>query len=154
MRCDGRIEPGSSGGPGTGQRAESRGVSGKGSFFSFVVPTFLDAAAAEALNACRDRVEAADKVLKEAKTGIGHWEAHVDAERRAEAGTISIADRQEIFKETRLKGPGDQKRYADALRAYEKVRDASCGRPIIGATGIFGTLSVSSQTATSKSKVL
>ena len=73
-------------------------------------------------------MQAADAVLKVARTGIQHWEAHVDAERRAEAGKISFDERQEIFKATRLKGPGDQNRYADARRAYDKVKDASCGK--------------------------
>jgi hypothetical protein len=79
------------------------------------------------MKACRDRIEAADQVLHEARTGVGHWEAHVDAERRADAGSISIEERQQIFKKTRLKGPADQNRYADAVRAYKKVEDASCG---------------------------
>jgi hypothetical protein len=90
--------------------------------------TGTSSAAVKAMNACRDRVNAADDVLDEARTGVGHWEAHVDAERRAEAGTISIAERQKIFKATREKGPGDQKRYAEALRAYDDVKKASCGK--------------------------
>jgi hypothetical protein len=85
-------------------------------------------AAISAMNACRDRVQVADNVLDKGRTGVRHWEAHVDAERRAEAGAISIEKRQQIFKATRLKGPEDQKRYADALRAYDKVKDASCGK--------------------------
>ena len=85
-------------------------------------------AAVKAMNACRDRVRTADDVLDEARTGLQHWEAHVDAERRAEAGAISIAERQKIFKATREKGPGDQKRYADALREYDDVKKASCGK--------------------------
>jgi hypothetical protein len=67
-------------------------------------------------------------VLEQARTGVRHWEAHVDAEREAAEGTIAIAKRQQVFKETRLKGPGDQKRYADALRAYDEVKKASCGK--------------------------
>ena len=90
--------------------------------------TETSSAAVKAMNACRDRVKTADDVLDEARTGVRHWESHVDAERRAEAGTISIARRQEIFKETREKGPADQRRYADALRAYDDVKKASCGK--------------------------
>jgi pyruvate/2-oxoglutarate dehydrogenase complex dihydrolipoamide acyltransferase (E2) component len=86
------------------------------------------AEAVRAMEACQKRVRAADEVLDEAKTGIGHWEAHVDAERRAARGDISVDDRQAIFKETRVKGPADQKRYADAQRDYERVRDAFCGK--------------------------
>jgi hypothetical protein len=80
-----------------------------------------------ALKNCRERVRAADEVLGEAKTGIAHWAAHVDAERLASLGKITVAKRQKIFKETRLKGPGDQERYADALRRYERL-DASCAK--------------------------
>ena len=84
--------------------------------------------ALKALDACRSRVRAADAVLKQARTGVRHWEAHVGAERQAAEGTISIAGRQRIFKETQRQGPGDQKRYADALRAYDRVKDAPCGK--------------------------
>ena len=66
-------------------------------------------------------------MLGEAETGIAHWAAHVDAERRASQGEISFAKRQKIFKETRIEGPRDQKRYADAIRRYERL-DASCGK--------------------------
>ena len=90
--------------------------------------TPASAAAVKAMNACRDRVRTADEVLDEARTGVQHWEAHVEAERKAEAGTISISERQKIFKETREKGPGDQKHYADALRDYDDVKKASCGK--------------------------
>jgi hypothetical protein len=85
-------------------------------------------AAVSAMEACRERVKAADEVLEHARTGVLHWEAHVGAEREAAEGTISVADRQRIFAETRQQGPGDQKRYAGALRAYDKVKDASCGK--------------------------
>ena len=84
-------------------------------------------AAVEAMNRCRDRVEAADEVLRRARPGVRHWAAHVDAERRAAEGDITIAERERIFEETRLQGPGDQKRYAEAIRAYDEVKDARCG---------------------------
>ena len=80
------------------------------------------------MESCQQRVRAADDVLEEARTGIAHWESHVSAERDAAANKISVAKRQAIFKATRLKGPTDQKRYADAQRAYDRVRDASCGK--------------------------
>ena len=117
-------------------------------------PSTASSAAVKAMKACRDRVDAADDVLKEAKTGIQHWEAHVDAERRAEAGTISIARRQAIFKETRLKGPADQKRYADALRAYDKVKDASCGKTAGADAKVTATLKKCSDRATAQQPVL
>ena len=85
------------------------------------------AEAAGALESCRNRVRAADEVLKQAKTGITHWETHIDAQRRWEDGEISLEERQAQFKASRLKGPADQKRYSDALRAYDDHRDADCG---------------------------
>ncbi len=83
-------------------------------------------AAARALKNCRERVRAADEVLGEAQVGISHWSDHVDAERREDRNEISEAKKAKIFKDTRLKGPGDQKRYAAAIRRYERL-DASCG---------------------------
>ena len=85
------------------------------------------AKAERALESCRTRVQAADEVLKQAKTGIAHWETHIDAQRRWEDGDISLEERQAQFKASRLKGPADQKRYSDALRAYDDHRDADCG---------------------------
>ena len=85
-------------------------------------------ASARAMESCRDRVRAADKVLEQARTGIGHWQTHVAAQRDADRRDISAERQQEIFKETRLKGPADQKRYADALRDFDRLRDASCDK--------------------------
>jgi hypothetical protein len=90
--------------------------------------TPASAEAVRTLKACQERVRAADDVLERARTGIAHWEAHVGAERAAAEGDISVERRQAIFKATRLQGPGDQKRYAEAQRAYDRVRDASCGK--------------------------
>ena len=82
-------------------------------------------AAVRAMDDCRHRVRAADRVLDEAKPGIAHWEAHIEAERKAEAGTISAAEQQAIFKRTRLAGPSDQRRYADAVNDLERMK-GSC----------------------------
>jgi hypothetical protein len=97
--------------------------------------------AVRAMEACQKRVRAADDVLDEARTGIEHWEAHVDAERRAARGDISVEKRQAIFKETRLKGPADQKRYAEAQRAYERAGDAFCGKAKGADAKVAATLS-------------
>jgi hypothetical protein len=83
-------------------------------------------AAVRALKDCRERVRAADEVLGEAEVGIAHWADHVDAERRESKGDISAEKKANIFKDTRLKGPADQKRYAAAIRRYERL-DATCG---------------------------
>ena len=94
-------------------------------------------AAVKAMDDCRDRVRAADRVLDEAKPGIAHWEAHIEAERKAEARTISAAKQQAIFKRTRLAGPSDQRRYADAVNDLERI-DGSC-RKVDGADATIKT---------------
>ena len=84
--------------------------------------------AQQALDACQAKVEAADEVIAEAKTGIEHWALHVDAQRQADLGNYTIEQMTAQFKATRLKGPGDQKRYHDALKTYEDRQGASCGK--------------------------
>jgi hypothetical protein len=84
-------------------------------------------AAVKAMDECRDRVRAADRVLEEAKPGIAHWEAHIKAQRDAERNAISAAEQQAIFKRTRLAGPSDQKRYADAANDVERTK-GSCSK--------------------------
>ena len=106
------------------------------------------------MNDCRDRVRAADEVLRQARTGVQHWAAHVDAERRAAEGDITIADRQRIFKETRLQGPGDQKRYADALRAYDDVKEAPCGKTKGADAKTAATLAKCQQRASAQASVM
>jgi hypothetical protein len=111
-------------------------------------------AAVEDMDACRDRVRAADEVLRRARPGVRHWANHVDAERRAAKGDITIAERQRIFKETRRQGPGDQKRYADALRSFEKLSDASCARAEGADAQTAATLVRCQQRATAQAPVL
>jgi hypothetical protein len=82
--------------------------------------------AQQALDDCRAKVEAGDAVIKEAKTGVAHWARHVNAQVLADRGVIGIDEMKARFKETRLKGPADQKRYHDALKDYENQQDASC----------------------------
>lgn len=84
-------------------------------------------AAEKALKDCRAKVRAADAVLKAARTGTDHWIAHVQAETDARSGKIDDDEKKARFAATRVLGPGDQKRYRDALSAYRKL-DASCGQ--------------------------
>jgi hypothetical protein len=111
-------------------------------------------AAVQAMNACRNRVRAADEVLRQARPGVQHWAAHVDAERRAAEGDITIAERQRIFRETRLKGPGDQKRYTNALRAYDKLKDARCGKAKGADAQTAATLARCQQRANAQARVM
>jgi hypothetical protein len=110
--------------------------------------------AVQAMESCRERVQAADEVLEQAATGIGHWQTHVGAEKDAQDGRISVDERQAIFKATRLKGPADQKRYADALAAYDRVRDASCGEVEGADDEVIKTLAACQERATAQAPVL
>jgi hypothetical protein len=83
------------------------------------------AKAQQALEACKQKVAAGDKVIEEAETGVGHWASHVKAQRLADEGEIGLDEMKARFKETRLKGPDDQKRFGDAVDAYEE-QDGSC----------------------------
>lgn len=80
---------------------------------------------AATVRACRARVSAGDRVLAAARTGVGHWAKHVQAQTDANAGRISVAEMDAIFSRTRLAGPDDQTRYAEALTAY-RADDGSC----------------------------
>ena len=81
--------------------------------------------ATEALQTCRERVEAADALLKAADTGIGHWSQHVQAQTKADRNRISVTMLDRVFEKTREAGPADRKRYARARKAYDAV-DGSC----------------------------
>jgi hypothetical protein len=83
------------------------------------------AAAAEALEACQAKVTAADEVRKQGKIGVSHWMAHVQAQTDNFNGKIDVEEMRARFKETRLKGPADLKRYSEALATYKEL-DGSC----------------------------
>jgi hypothetical protein len=83
------------------------------------------AASQKALEACQAKVKAADEVINHGKTGVEHWEGHVQAQRDGNAGKISTEEMKARFKATRLKGPGDLERYGDARSAYKDL-DGSC----------------------------
>ncbi len=85
------------------------------------------AAAQQALVACQTTVRAADEVIKQGTTGVEHWAGHIQAQKDSFAGKISTEQMKAQFKATRLKGPGDQKRYDDALSAYQDL-DGSCDK--------------------------
>jgi hypothetical protein len=86
-----------------------------------------NAAAGKALAACKERVRAADAVLKEGKTGVLHWAEHVQAQKDYLSGEATVEEMKARFKKTRLKGPGDLDRYNDALSTYADL-EGSCGK--------------------------
>jgi hypothetical protein len=90
-------------------------------------PTVSPASAAskKALEACQAKVNAADEVLKQGKTGVTHWSIHVQAQRENLDGKITVDQMKARFKKTRLKGPDDLKRYDDALSKYNDL-EGSC----------------------------
>jgi hypothetical protein len=83
------------------------------------------AQAQTALESCQAKVEAGDAVIDEAKTGVDHWAKHVDSQRQADLGNYTVEEMKAQFKATRLLGPGDQKRYRDAVDEYRNL-DGSC----------------------------
>jgi hypothetical protein len=96
--------------------------------------------AQQALAACRAKVDAGDHVIAAAKSGVAHWAGHVDAQRQADLGNIGLEEMAKRFKATRLKGPDDQKRYHEALKAYDKQQDASCDKVAKAPKKIAATL--------------
>jgi hypothetical protein len=82
----------------------------------------------KALDGCRAEVRAADDVLKAAEVGVGHWAEHVQAQTDANAGRISTAKMDAIFKRTRLAGPDDVDDYEDAVQSHED-ESGNCDSP-------------------------
>lgn len=78
-----------------------------------------------ALNACRNRVHAADTALKAAGVGVSHWSQHVQAQTDANSAKISVDEMDAIFKRTRLAGAADVSSYQGAVRAYH-AKSGSC----------------------------
>jgi len=85
------------------------------------------AASKKALEACQARVKAADEVMKEGSIGVLHWATHVQAQADNFDGKLSLDRMKTQFKKTRLKGPADLRRYADALATYDDIK-GSCAQ--------------------------
>ena len=84
-------------------------------------------ASKNALKTCQQKISAADEVLKEGSIGVRHWASHIQAQRDNLDGKISVEQMKAQFKKTRLKGPGDVKRYNDALVTYDDIK-GSCAK--------------------------
>jgi hypothetical protein len=87
----------------------------------------VNAAAAKALEACQKKVAAADEVINQAETGVGHWAQHIQSQKDFDADKISETQKKARFKKSKLKGPADQKRYTDALSEYRDLK-GSCDK--------------------------
>ena len=64
-------------------------------------------------------------MLKQGETGVSNWMDHVQVQTDDFAGKLTDEERKARFAKTRVKGPGDLKRYEDALDAYKNL-DGSC----------------------------
>lgn len=110
-------------------------------------------AATRTLDDCRDSVQAADRTITAAKTGIGHWSEHVQAQTDANAGTISVDKMDAIFKRTRLAGPDDTASYAKAVKAMDRAK-ASCEAPAGAPASVRKQLSTCAERADQQRPVL
>ncbi|WP_344018986.1 hypothetical protein, partial [Microlunatus capsulatus] len=60
-----------------------------------------------------------------ARTGVGHWAEHVQAQTDADEQRVSVAEMDGIFARTRLAGPADLERWDDAREAHDDA-DGAC----------------------------
>jgi hypothetical protein len=100
-------------------------------------------AAQKAFEACQAKVAAADEVLKQGEIGVLHWTDHVQVQTDDFDGKLTTAERKKAFAKTRVKGPGDLKRYREALDVYENL-DGSCGK-VEGADNVVAAALVKCQ---------
>lgn len=80
-----------------------------------------------AFMACRMEVTRGDALAVASATVADDWEGHTSALTRLEAGRITQAEADAIWKRTKLAGPSDMKRYQAALTAYTRSKGA-CAR--------------------------
>ncbi len=90
-------------------------------------PTPTPSSADAAVAACRTTVTAAEAAVAAARTGASHWAVHTQARTDFLAHKITLAQTNERFKTTKLLGPADQRTFADALAAYERVANGCIG---------------------------
>jgi hypothetical protein len=72
-----------------------------------------------ALGTCRAKIEAADKVLATARTGMKNWSDHIQAQTDLNAGKITTEEMDDIFDRTRKAGEDDEEQYNAAVKGYE-----------------------------------
>ena len=71
-------------------------------------------------------------MLAAAKTGMGNWSDHIQAQTDANSGKITIGEMEDIFERTMKAGDEDEERYRSAVKSYED-KDGSC-RKVAGAS--------------------
>jgi len=72
-------------------------------------------------SACGAEVAAAEGQVSATRVAAGHWREHVQARTALLDGRISQATTKAIWKRTRLAGPADIQRLADATTAHQRV---------------------------------
>lgn len=87
------------------------------------LPTSAASATPATPIACREAIAAAEAVVDAARTGVGHWAAHVQARTDLRAGKITEDEMRATWKATRLAGPGDVASVDVATSAYEPQAD-------------------------------
>src|SRR3990170_1021148 len=85
--------------------------------------------------ACAREIQAGRTTLGVARTGVAHWEAHVQARTDLLAGENTAAETDAIWSRTRLAGPTDLRRFRRADRGYRRVAGPACSRPGGGGRG-------------------
>ena len=113
----------------------------------------VDEAAQTALSKCRAKVGAADEVLNAAKTGVRHWDEHVQAQTDANKSKITQDELNKIFSRTRLAGPGDMTGYNKATKAYADL-DGSCAEVSDAPAEVNKVMAQCQQRADAQSPVL
>ncbi|HEX5907472.1 MAG TPA: hypothetical protein VFY56_10685 [Propionibacteriaceae bacterium] len=98
-------------------------------------------------------MRAADDVLKQGKTGVLHWIDHVRVQTDELAGKLTTAERKAGFAKTRVKGPGDIRRYNEALSAYEDL-EGSCGKVQGADSAVAATLKKCNERSKAQQPVL
>ena len=76
------------------------------------------AGSARALRTCAADLARAESVVDAAATGVDHWHSHVQARTDMLSGAIEPDEMKELWSQTRLAGPEDQKRFDAALQEY------------------------------------
>lgn len=72
-----------------------------------------------AIRSCAANAANGLEVVAEARTGVAHWAAHIQARTDMLEGRASQEQMRATWKRTRLAGPGDLARFAEVLDAYE-----------------------------------
>lgn len=139
--------PSTTGPSSTGSRPSPSGVKSSSAPDPSPSPEPAGSAAESALSSCRDRVRAADQVVEAATVGVRHWAEHVQAQTDANAGKISLAKMEAIFKRTRLDGPDDVNAYHSA-QDKAGSRSGSCHAP----DGASATVRDGMRTCSARSK--